>query len=468
MAALAAIFLPSFLHAQITFERTYGGIGDDRAYSVQQTADGGYIIAGYTASYGAGGADVYLIRTDSIGDTLWTRTYGGADNDYGFSVQQTTDSGFIVAGYTNSHGAGGLDLYLIKTDSTGDTLWTRTYGGAGDDHAYSVQQTDDSGFVIAGYTESFGPGNGDMYLIRTDVHGETLWTRTYGGAYNNDVARSVQETRDGCYIVAGWTGLYAPLHGSLVFAIRIDTAGSTQWARTYQPDDTFRCDYAFSVQEAGDDGFVFAGSHLASLLLIRTGPDGGVWWRLTYGSGVGYAVRQTTDGGFAVGGTNSDAGGNVWLVKTYAAAGVEWTHTFGGASDDEGRSVQQTADGGYVIAGYTSSLGAGAYDVYLIKTNADGRLAVTEPKTGKTGTCDLSFICEPNPCRGWTTISLQPLTHSPVGLTVFDASGCLVHSELVLPGSRLPLDLRDLPSGVYFVRVDAGGQSAATRVVMQR
>jgi hypothetical protein len=167
--------------------------------------------------------DFYLIKTDSSGDTLWTRTYGGDDIDEGFSVQQTADGGYVIAGVTESFGAGDMDVYLIKTDSSFDTLWTRTYSGEGDDHGYSVQQTDDGGYVIAGFTESFGAGEEDVYLIKTDSSGDTLWTRTYGGV-GFDYGRSVQQTEDGGYVIAGYTNSFGA-GGADVYLIKTDPDG---------------------------------------------------------------------------------------------------------------------------------------------------------------------------------------------------------------------------------------------------
>jgi len=184
--------------------RTYGGSSDEKGYSAQLTSDGGYIIAGYTGSFGAGRSDVYLLKTDSSGDTLWTRTCGGSDSDCGYSVQQTSDGGYIIAGETESFGAGDDDVYLVKTDSDGDTLWTRSYGGSGYDRGRSVQQTSDGGYIIAGYTNSFGAGNTDVWLLRTDSSGDTLWTRTYG-EMPYDYGHSVELTSDGGYIIAGDT-----------------------------------------------------------------------------------------------------------------------------------------------------------------------------------------------------------------------------------------------------------------------
>ncbi|MHA2277642.1 MAG: hypothetical protein ACXAC2_17820, partial [Candidatus Kariarchaeaceae archaeon] len=152
--------------------KTFGvGLG----YSVQQTTDEGYIITGCTEG------DVWLIKTDESGDTLWTKTFGGGDEDNGLSVQQTTDEGYIITGRTYSFGAGHADLWLIKTDESGDTLWTKTFGGGDKDNGLSVHQTADEGYIITGSTESFGAGDYDVWLIKTDESGDTLWTKTFGG-----------------------------------------------------------------------------------------------------------------------------------------------------------------------------------------------------------------------------------------------------------------------------------------------
>ena len=164
-----------------TWETTFGGTGYEYAYSVQQTTDGGYIIIGGTESFGAGERDVYLIKTDENGDSLWTKTIGGAFSDEGKSVQQTTDGGYIISGDTQSSGNGGEDVYLIKTDVNGIEQWSKTFGGADQDGSFSVQQTIDGGYIIAGYTSSFGNGAFDIYLIKTDQNGIEQWSQNFGG-----------------------------------------------------------------------------------------------------------------------------------------------------------------------------------------------------------------------------------------------------------------------------------------------
>ncbi len=221
LVILAIITAPQLAFAQpdTLWARTYGGRSWDYAYSVVQAADGGFIVAGETNSFGAGYTDVYLVRTDAYGDTLWTAVLGGTSYDWGHSVAQTADGGFIVAGLTQSFGAGETDVYLIRTDAAGDTLWTKTYGGTAYDNGCSVAQTADGGYIVAGYTRSFGAGRYDVYLIRIDAAGDTLWIKTYGGTIS-DFGNSVAQTSDGGYIVFGSTGSFAA-GGSDVYLIRL-------------------------------------------------------------------------------------------------------------------------------------------------------------------------------------------------------------------------------------------------------
>ena len=165
LVTIALLFILSS-SAQADWDKTFGGADWDRSYSVQQTTDGGYIIAGYTRPLGVGEDDVYLVKTDDLGNKEWQKTFGGADSDQGYSVQQTADGGYIIAGYTKSFGVGEDDVYLVKTDDSGNREWQKTFGGAEWDEGESVQQTTDGGYIIAGYTRSFGAGEDDVYLIR--------------------------------------------------------------------------------------------------------------------------------------------------------------------------------------------------------------------------------------------------------------------------------------------------------------
>jgi len=250
---------------------SYGGPSSEAGYSVQQTFDGGYIVAGYTWS---ADFDVYLIKTDSLGDSLWAKIYGGSWHDAAWSVQQTTYKGYIIVGFAESFGPGPMAVYLIKTDSLGDSLWARTYGGTGWDLAYAVQQTPDNGYIVTGFTGSFGAGGGDIYLIKTDSLGDTLWTKTYGEV-EEDWGYSVQQTSDQGYIITGRTESFGA--GSYdVYIVRTDSLGEMLWEKTCGgiEDDEGR-----SVQQTSDGGYIVAGFTYSfgagywDVYLIRLGPD---------------------------------------------------------------------------------------------------------------------------------------------------------------------------------------------------
>jgi hypothetical protein len=208
----------------VAFAKTYGGTGYEGAYSVQRTSDGGYIVAGYTESFGAGSADIFLIKTDANWNISWAKTYGGTYWDVARSVQQTSDGGYIVAGWTRSFGAGYYDIFLIKTDANGNIIWAKAYGGTNNDTAYSVQQTSDGGYIVAGRTGSFGAGGLDIFLIKTDANGNIQWAKTYGGT-DWDEAFSVQQTSDGGYIVAGTTWSFGAGWFD-IFLIKTDANGN--------------------------------------------------------------------------------------------------------------------------------------------------------------------------------------------------------------------------------------------------
>jgi hypothetical protein len=181
-------------------------------------------VAGYTYFFGAASFDIFLIKTDANGNVQWAKTYGGTSYDWDYSVQQTSDGGYIVAGWTWSFGAGYDDIFLIKTDTNGNIIWAKTYGGTGYEKAFSVQQTSDGGYIVAGSTSSFGVGGGDLFLIKTDANGNVIWAKTYGGTYD-DLAYSVQQTSDGGYIVAGWTNSFGA-GGVDIFLIKTDANGN--------------------------------------------------------------------------------------------------------------------------------------------------------------------------------------------------------------------------------------------------
>jgi hypothetical protein len=354
--------------------KTFGGSSDDAGYSVQQTTDGGYIITGSTNSYGSGSKDVYLIKTDSLGYQQWDRTFGGSSDDYGNSVQQTTDGGYIIVGRTNSFG-GLCQVYLIKTDSNGEEQWSKTKGYSDrDDWGNSVQQTSDGGYIIVGRTHD--QGSEAIFLIKTDANGETEsgWPKIKGYDDYDDEGYSVQQTTDGGYIIVGRT---SESGNGDVFLIKTDANGGGGWNRHIGGSSA---DYGYSVQQTTDGGYIITGWTRSSsagesdVYLIKTDASGIQTWSKTFGGtndDVGRSVQQTEDGGYIIAGYTYSFGAgsaDVYLIKTDASGDTSWSKTFGGSDSDLGFSVQQTSDGGYIITGNTGG------DVYLIKTDANGNV----------------------------------------------------------------------------------------------
>lgn len=457
MGLVAAATLLPLILAQPGFglkmwQRAYGGLQDDEAFSVQQTTDGGYIVAGLTLSFAPWPGNVYLVKTDSNGDTLWTSTWGGSGDDMAHSVWQNFDGGYIVAGYTGPSGSPDHDFYLIRTDASGDTIWSRTFGGSGDQQAYSVQQTLDSGFIVSGYTTSYGATEGAAYLVKTDASGDTQWTRMYGAALGAD-GEAIEQTADSGYIVTGY------LSGN-VYLVKTDASGDSVWSRTYGASGNAR---GFSVQQTLDGGYIVAGATSGNVYLVKTNASGDTQWTRTYGGNEddeGMSVRQTRDSGYIVAGyTRSFGAGDydVYLIRTDANGETLWTRTFGDTAYDAGYSVQQTSDGGYVVAGITNSYGPGTPsrdNMYLIKTGDDGSTGIEEPLR-RHPTVQARLLAQPNP---FASSALVP-GHETDVFVLSDITGRRV---ALCRGDRVGAGLRP---GVYFLSpVKAAGHSPVRHV----
>jgi len=405
------------------WEKTFGGSSNDYGEVVLPTTDGGYIIAGVTRSYGAGWYDIYLIKTDASGNEEWEETFGGSSNDRAHSIVPTTDGGYIIAGETSSYGAGVYDVYLIKTDASGNKEWEKTFGGSDYDYAYSVVPTTDGGYILAGVTDSYGAGGEDVYLIKTDASGNTEWEKTFGGS-GWDNAYSVVPTTDGGYIIAGVTDSYGAGWED-VYLLKTDALGNKEWEKTFGGSGS---DYAHSIVQTTDGGYIIAGetdSYGAGswdFYLLKTDASGNTEWEKTFGGSdyeVAYSVEQTTDGGYIVAGVTEsyDAGWrDIYLIQTDALGNTEWEKIIGGSSHDFAYSVVPTTDGGYILAGYTDSYGAGEGDVYLVKVSP---LTNTPVGSDVTVSLESATVTFPDVYESGTT-TVTTSTENPEGPTPSD------------------------------------------------
>ena len=319
------------INGNLVFEKTFGGAEHDFVYDVVENSDGGYTIGGSTASSGAvaGVYDFYLVRTGNNGSIVWERNFGGTERELGFAMCAASDGGYIIAGGIGSAlSSSKSDIYLMKVDNNGSFVWDKTYGGIDIEWARSISPTSDGGYIVTGFTGSFGAGGFDVYLIKTDSNGDSLWTKTFGGAGNED-GHSVSQTSDGGFIITGTISL---LGIDDVYLIRTDINGDFQWSKTFGGDED---DEGASVNQTSDGGYIITGktesvgAGNSDLYIIKTDNIGGFQWEKTFGGAgrdEGHSGRQTLDGGFIITGSISVGGAsgtNMYLIKTDSEGNVE-------------------------------------------------------------------------------------------------------------------------------------------------
>jgi len=428
---------------------TLGGSGDDRVLAVNQTNDGGYVIAGYTDSSQSGdvglnhgGRDAWVVKLNGAGQKVWDVTLGGSMSDDAAAVQQTSDGGYIVAGSTGSivYPSTGYppyrvygDSWVVKLDGAGQPVWNRTLGGSGQESTHALKQTSDGGFVVAGTTSSSNSGDVglnhggyDLWVVKLDGTGQPVWNATLGGS-GLDEARAIDQTSDGGYIVAGFTtsdqsGDVGLTPGDTdMWVVKLDGAGQKVWNMT--PGGS-RGEVAHAVQQTSDGGYVVAGMSnsrpggdiglnrgIEDYWVVKLDSAGQKVWNTTLGGSgcdIAFAVDQTSDGGYVVAGEVHPSGGDIernyggydlWVVKLDGAGQKVWNKTLGGNGHDGALAVQQASDGGYVVAGYTGSsqsgdvgLNHGSGDFWVVKLGPPTHVVSTVPGDGQMGVGTASDI----------------------------------------------------------------------------
>ncbi len=384
------MLLPIFSVAQVfqTFQRSIGGNDDDEGQAIRQTSDGGYILTGFTKSFGAGNRDFYLIKTDDIGNVTWSRVYGGNDDDRAYSVEQTTDGGYIVCGYTKSFGAGDDDLFLVKTDATGAIVWTSTFGNNKDDHGYYVQQTSDGGYIAAGYTDdpAGGLGDDDFFLVKTDATGNLEWNKHYGDN-DDEVAYCVQQTTDGGFVLCGETKSYG-LGNDDIYVVKTDNMGNVQYSGVYGDNDE---DLARSIRQTADGGFILTGETKSfgvggrAVIVMKLTSTLNHTWTKTYegaNDDRGHEIQLLNNGlGYVVVGRTKSfgqGGEDAFLLQIDLNGAFVRASAYGQNNNQLGYSCVNTADNGFALTGETKDNTNGGDDFYFVKTDSLGVVSCDE------------------------------------------------------------------------------------------
>ncbi len=475
---LMLLFPLATLADSTLFTRTFGGIENDYAACIRQTTDGGYIVVGQTDSFGNGSAfnaDVWIIKLDSLGNTAWEKTFGEAGKrDGALSVDVTADGGSIVAGATNSYGAEYPSIWIARLDADGDSLWTRILKGSIVSSADEIRQTTDGGYILA--------GRGEENLLKLDNRGNREW-----GLHFSRSLHSVDQTTDGGFVAAG-DSIYRQLEWDYIPAlslIKVNASGGREWSN---PLGDSLIGSASSILQTADGGYIVAGDsiHLISdfehshfFMVIKLNAAGNREWEYysdTFSSAA--SIEQTADGGYIAAGnvTDIDHGLDFLLVRFDAQGNIQWTKTYGNTGGWEyASSISQTSDQGYVVAGQTDSEGAGLYDMWVMKLdesgNGAGPVGIAERNIDACAGFSLSQNY-PNPALRSAAFRFTLPRPYFVTLAIYDMHGkkcaTVLHEQRSDGESVAEWPVNDLPAGLYFYRLEAGPFTRTRKFIIQR
>lgn len=440
-----------------------GGTGSDVGNEIIQTSDGGFVIAGSTTSFGAIQRDSYLIKLDSSGNTVWDKRYGGNQFEIAMSVKETHDLGYIFAVFYATSASNYLQL--IKINSAGDTLWTKLVGTPDDEVASNLQTTDDGGFLVTGYTDAGALTNGknDVWLVKFDSLGNKIWERVYGGS-ENDGGYKILKLADSSLLIPGYSESFSSGGDRDGWIVKTDASGNFIWSKSYGGSDYD--DFAAAAEDEHGNLY-FTGTSVTSgdrnIWIVKTDPDGNHIFTKNYGGTDeewGYDIIRTNDGNFIVtGSTKSNSTGlsQLWLLKINQQGDTLWTKIFTSVNGSTGNSVIQTTDNGFAITGTAGSSITGP-DVWVIRLSAEGATTVDDHNLGMPEFFSL-YQNYPNPFNPGTTISWQSPVSSWQTLKVYDLLGREVAAlvDEFKPAGRYEVEFNasGLSSGVYYYRLSS-------------
>lgn len=421
------------LVSQGSWFRTFGGSQGDNASSVIETSDYGYIISGSTDSYGNGGYNYRLIKVDSLGRALWSRTYGGDGRDEAYSVVETSDGGFAISGKTSFYDSPPYYAWLVRTTSDGDTLWTRKYGETSITASYSIIQSIDGGFVMAGYT-FHDPSQADRWIIKTDSLGVVEWTYSIVTA-GIDYARSVVQCEDESILVAGFSIQNQGITGWL---LNLNSVGELIWSETF-PDSRLH-----TVVAVGDNAYIAAGELDYDPFVVKVDISGQTYWERTYTEDGLTEIRCATmsqDEGYVFLGRGYAEDSDFHLMKTNTQGDILWSRLIDYSIEDSPAGVVQVREGGYIVAG-TIKPGLGIQtDVFVAKTDSLGFVdfGSVSVKEAFANTPTPQLLIYPNPVNGTCRFTFTLFDESSVSANIFNINGTSVWSY----------NYADLQSGTY-------------------
>ena len=478
----------------ISWQKSFGGDSVDYANDIQQTSDGGYIVAvrsysidgDVTGNHGNG--DYWIVKLDSSGTLSWQKCLGGSGDDVPWSIQQTSDGGYIVAGssrstdgdVTGNHGTD--DFWIVKLAANGNLTWQKSLGGSQQEWAESIQQTTDGGYIVAGWSLSYdgdvtgNHGSLDYWIVKLDSSGNLAWQKCLGGS-DDDESISIQQTTEGGYIVAGWSysndGDVIGNHGNDDFwIVKLAANGNLSWQKCLGGSDG---DGALCIKQTTDGGYIVAGlsySHdgevtgnhgLSDYWIVKLAANGNLLWQKSFGGSNwddALSVEQTTEGGYIVSGRSMSMDGEVtgnhgswdyWIIKLTANGNLSWQKCFGGSWDDIAFSIKQTTDGGYIVAGRS-----GSFDGDVTGNHAYGDVWIVKLKNFGVGIEEASRVrglnVWPNPAQDVLFVESDVAKD----VVILNVTGEIVmRTEIV---GKEGLEVSGLPTGVYWVRDVDGGE----------